>query len=317
MKRIIFAGTPEIAEFILASMLQANYPIIACLTQPDRPTGRGHKLIASPVKQLAIKNKIPVYQFAALKSKENKDIIKNLSPDLIIVVAYGLIIPKEILAIPKYGCINVHASLLPRWRGAAPIQHAILAGDEISGVTIMRMDEGLDTGDILTSYECALGPRETSADLYKKLCTLGSKGLLETLNNLEKNTPIKQDSSIASYAPKINKQDARINWCDPAIAIDRQIRAFIPWPIAFTNFKDIVIKVWEAIPLNNYDQQSLPGTILVVSKSGMNIATGAGVLRITKIQLPNKKVMTIEEILNGHPDFVYCKQRNYMNRGIK
>lgn len=257
-KRIVFAGTPEFAaeslQALLDPTLSSKYTVVAVYTQPDRPAGRGQSLKPSPVKTLALKYTLPVYQPARLKSPEEQDILRDLRPDYLIVAAYGLILPKAVLEIPTFGCINIHASLLPRWRGASPIQHAILSADKKTGITIMQMDEGLDTGDILTLYPCDIYPEDSSEVLHDRLGKLGAKAIVETLEKIEKKeiVPQKQDSSLASYATKISKEDALIDWQDSAVVIDCKIRAFNPWPVAFTFLQDDVKKdTQENFPKNS------------------------------------------------------------------
>lgn len=303
MLRVIFAGTPDLSKAILQSLLNAKqYNIIACLTQPDKPAGRGRKLAAGPVKQLAIANNIPVYQPETLKSTDITEILEKLFPDIIIVVAYGLIIPKYLLAIPKYGCINVHMSLLPRWRGAAPIQHAILAGDLQTGVTIMQMDANLDTGDILSSCAFPISTTDTCDTLQTKMAAIGADELITVLTKVQAGTitAMKQDNAKASYASKINKQDAKINWHQTSSQIDRQIRAFNPWPIAFTQCNETIIRLWHAaIPANQNKKDVPPGTIITATKNGIEVATIDGIISLQKIQLPGKTPLHIAEILNA------------------
>lgn len=295
--RVIFAGTPEFAREILQALLDTPHSIEAVLTQPDRPKGRGRKLSQSPVKQLASHHRLPVLQVTSLKHPEIQKTLRDLKPDIILVVAYGLILPKEVLQIPKYGCLNVHASLLPRFRGAAPIQHSILAGDALSGVTIMQMDAGLDTGDILTVFPCPIEIRETSESLYRRLSALGATVLINTLAQLEMAAivPQKQDPHHATYAPKINKQDANIIWSESALIIDRKVRAFNPWPVAFTKIEDQSLRIYGSeLPESHIDIQfahATPGTIVNIGKEGIDVATGDGTLRITELQWAGGKRM--------------------------
>lgn len=308
---IVFAGTPDFASQLLQTLLQGPHSIQAVFTQPDRPSGRGRHLQASPVKQLANRHEIPVYQPLSLKGAEEQAILQALKPDLMIVVAYGLILPKAVLAIPKYGCWNVHASLLPHWRGASPIQQAILQGDSLTGITIMQMDAGLDTGDILSLHPCTIELDETSESLQKRLADIAGPALLESLSALEANkiTRQKQDSNKASYAPKIAKKDARIDWKKSAIEIDRQIRAFNPWPIAFFELNQEAIRVFSAETVNLTEAEieitkaksthTAPGTILNVSADGIDIATGNGVLKLIELQFPGGKRQNMASILNS------------------
>lgn len=307
MLRILFAGTPLLAKIILRQILATKHQVIACFTQPDKPAGRGQKLSASPVKQCAIEHNIPVYQPPTLNDASMQVLLEELKPDLAVVIAYGLIIPQRLLAIPKYGFINVHMSLLPRWRGAAPIQHAILAGDQVTGVTIMQMDTKLDTGDILSATSFAIAKDDTSDSIQTKMCNLGITALINVLNLIPTGNiyPIKQDHSQAIYAHKIQKQDAKIDWQQPTDMIDRQIRAYNPWPISFTNHADTSIRIWHAIPMAI--RHNVPaGTILAVDKHGVDVATIDGGMRLQKVQLPNKKPLLIAEIIkaNKHPFIV-------------
>ena len=301
--RIVFAGTPEFAVQPLEALLNSQHSVIAVLTQPDRPAGRGQTLHQSPIKRLAQLHNIPVYQPNRLKNPEEHAKLEALQADLLIVVAYGLLLPKAVLEIPKFGCINIHGSLLPRWRGAAPIQQAILAGDKTTGICTMQMDEGLDTGDVLLSVPCAIAPEENSQTLHDKLATLGAAALLETLEKLEKNQliPEKQDPTKATYATKISKADAKIDWQDSADVIDRKIRAFNPWPIAFTELNGEIIRIWSAkanisTMLNN---RIKPGKIIKIHKDSIDVATGDGVLTLLEIQFSGGKRLPVAEILHA------------------
>jgi methionyl-tRNA formyltransferase len=307
MLRILFAGTPLLAKNILQQLLETKYQVIACFTQPDKPAGRGQKLSASPVKQFALGNNIPIYQSEILTDPKMQFLIEELKPDVAIVVAYGLIIPKQLLTIPKYGFINVHMSLLPRWRGAAPIQHAILAGDQETGITIMQMDSKLDTGDILAASSLAITKQDTSDTLQTKMCTLGSIELINVLTHITTGSicSIKQDHNKATYAHKINKQDAKIDWKQPTEIIHRKIRAYNPWPVAFTYSENTAIRIWDAIAVAN-NHNAHPGSILAVNKQSVDVATIDGCISLQKVQLPNKKPLLIEEIIkaNKHPFIV-------------
>lgn len=301
--KIIYAGTPDISAAVLETLIQKKYNVIACLTQPDRPQGRGLKVTASPVKELAISHNIPVLQPATLKDAATQKELISLQPDLMIVLAYGIIFPQAILDIPKYGCINIHASLLPRWRGSAPIQHAILSGDKETGITIMQMDKGMDTGDILGLYPYKIEDKETSATLYKSLTSIAQAAIVDALHKLEQHAlkPEKQHEALVTYATKIDKQQAKINWQLQAIEIDRYIRAYNPWPVAFTTFAEQSIRIWEAEVINNSDiNKQTPGTIIATSKDGIDVATGNGILRILSMQLPGKKVLPASEVCNAH-----------------
>lgn len=301
--RIVFAGTPEFAVQPLEALLNSKHSVIAVFTQPDRPAGRGQTLNQSPVKTLAQLHHIPVYQPNRLKIPEEHAKILELQPDLLIVVAYGLLLPKAVLEIPKFGCINIHASLLPRWRGAAPIQHTILAGDKTTGICTMQMDEGLDTGDVLLRVSCAIAPQETSKTLHDKLAMLGATALLETLEKFEQNAlvPEKQDPTTATYATKISKADAKIDWQESADIIDRKIRAFNPWPVAFAELSGQTIRIWSAKPnlTATVNDKIKPGTIIEIHKDSMDVATGDGVLTLLEMQLPGGKRLPVAEILHA------------------
>jgi len=294
---IIFAGTPDIAAHCLTALLQTHHHISAVYTQPDRPAGRGKKLMASPVKNIATANNIPVYQPEKLTSLD-------VPADIVVVVAYGLILPQKVLNTPKYGCINVHTSLLPKYRGASPVQQAILQGDSHTGVSIMQLDKGCDTGPVLLQKTCEITDTDTSVTLLDKLTVLGAQALLTCLDHIEqgKAHPTPQDASLASYAHKIEKQDGNIVWGQSASHIDRAIRAYQPWPVAYTYLGEHRINIFQAQVLNKSLPEP-PGTIISVNKEGIWVATGEGALNIDIIQLPGKKPMPIAALLNGHPDF--------------
>ena len=305
--RIAFAGTPEFAEIQLKALLSSSHEIVVVYTQPDKPAGRGQHLHASPVKQYALAHSIPVEQPTSLKSSEAQEIFKQYAPDVFIVAAYGLILPSVILKTPRLGCINVHASLLPRWRGASPIQQAILAGDQHSGVTLMQMDQGLDTGDILAQSATTLSPQETAESLHDKIALLGADLLLQHIDHLETLTPLKQDPQQVTHAHKITKAQAQIDWAKSAEEIERQIRAFNPWPIAYCVVNDQHIRIWEAevVSLKNRrgaGNAEKPGTFVALEKGSPVIATGDGQgLCLIKGQLPGKNTMSFQDILRGHP----------------
>lgn len=298
--KIIFAGTPVFAEKSLASLYHSEHQVIAVYTQPDKPAGRGKKITMSPVKQFALQHNIPVFQPKTLRAPEAQAQLRELQADVMVVAAYGLILPEAVLSIPKYGCINVHGSLLPRWRGAAPVQHAILAGDNETGITIMQMDKGLDTGDMLLKEAVEITPEETGGGLHDKLAALGAKMIVEAMDDLEANqlTPQKQDDALANYANKIEKQHAQINWHDTASQIERMIRAYHPWPVAYTSLSDIVVKVHQAC-LSDQTSAEKPGTIIAHTKQGFIVATRMGCLEILTMQLPGKKAMSVKDILNA------------------
>jgi len=309
--KIIFAGTPTFGLPCLNALMQSDHLIAGIYTQPDRPAGRGRKLHISAVKEWALLHQIPVCQPINFKDPQSIAELAALEPDVMIVIAYGLILPKAVLDIPKLGCINVHASLLPRWRGASPIQHAILNGDTESGVTIMQMDAGMDTGAMLQKVTCPLTPLDTAESLHEKLAQLAAQPLLATLDALAHNTarPEMQNNELATYAGKINKEDARINWQKTAVEIDRMIRAFNPWPIAFTALNEDILRIHKAKVLEMESTQA-PGTVLSIDKKGMSVATGKQVLLIEKMQLPGAKVISIADWLNSsktqlHAGFVF------------
>ncbi|MEW9797877.1 methionyl-tRNA formyltransferase [Alteromonas sp. CYL-A6] len=301
--RIIFAGTPDFAASHLQALIDADCQVIAAYTQPDRPAGRGKKLTPSPVKVLAEQHNIPVMQPPSLKDKDAQAALANFDADLMIVVAYGLLLPKAVLDSPRYGCINVHGSVLPRWRGAAPIQRAIWAGDKETGVTIMQMDEGLDTGPMLSVATLAIGETDTSASLYDKLAELGPKALVDAVHSIPGLTPVPQDDHLATYAKKLSKQEAQIDWSMNAEQLERNVRAFNPWPMAWFIANDNNIKVWEA-GIADLTTTATPGTILTADKQGICVATGDGkAIRLTRLQIPGKKALPVADVLNARADW--------------
>lgn len=298
--KIVFAGTPDFAARHLAALLSSEHEVIAVYTQPDRPAGRGKKLTASPVKNIALEHDIPVYQPENFKSDEAKQELADLNADLMVVVAYGLLLPQAVLDTPKLGCINVHGSILPRWRGAAPIQRSIWAGDQETGVTIMQMDIGLDTGDMLKIATLPIEATDTSGSMYEKLAGLGPQALVECLADIadDKASPEKQDDELANYAKKLSKEEARINWSDDAEHIERCVRAFNPWPMSHFEAADNSIKVWQS-RVDVQTTTEAPGTILQADKTGIYIATGKHVLVLEQLQVPGKKAMPVQDILNS------------------
>jgi methionyl-tRNA formyltransferase len=307
--KIIFAGTPEFSAVALQALLNSPHEIVAVYTQPDRPAGRGRQLTASPVKALALQNNLPVFQPLTLRDAAEQKILADHNADVMVVAAYGLILPAEVLQVPTWGCYNIHTSLLPKWRGAAPIQRAILAGENATGVTIIKMDEGLDTGPMLLKKDCAIGPNDTSVTLHDRLATLGADAMLTVLSDLDKYNADAdaQDNSEATYAHKIKKEEAQLNWNDTAEACDCKIRAFNPWPVAQTTLQNESIRVWEASVQPSATNQT-PGTIVKVSASGIDVATGKNILRLQKMQFPGGKVLAVSDILNSRQrDFAVGK----------
>lgn len=306
--RIVFAGTPDFAARHLRALLNSPHQVVGVYTQPDRPAGRGKKLQPSAVKQLALDHQLAVYQPASLKEATAQQQLESLDADVMVVVAYGLLLPQAVLDIPKLGCINVHGSLLPRWRGAAPIQRAIWAGDSESGVTIMQMEAGLDTGPILHKSRCQLSPQESTTSLYEKLEELGPTALVTVLNDLPhyQAHAVAQDDAQATYAKKLTKDEGRIDWTDSAAQIERNVRAFSPWPTAWfdiSGFKghQSAVKVFSAETLSD-DTSAAPGTIVNASTKGIDIACGSGVLRILIAQVPGKKAQPAASLINGYGD---------------
>lgn len=301
--RIIFAGTPDFAAQHLAALLgiKDKYQIVGVLTQPDKPAGRGRKLASSPVKTLAEENNIPIFQPTTLKTADSQRWIENQHADVMVVVAYGLILPEIVLNMLPMGCLNVHGSLLPRWRGAAPIQRSIWAGDKETGITIMQMDIGLDTGDMLYKVSCPIELKDTSATLYQKLAKLGPIALLHTLDLLTSGQakPEEQNDTFANYAEKLSKDEALIDWTLSAEEIERCIRAFNPWPVSYFIVADQPIKVWYAEVIDHEIDASPPGTMLSADKTGIKVATAKGILNILKIQPAGKKIMLASDFLNS------------------
>jgi methionyl-tRNA formyltransferase len=297
---LIFAGTPAFAVPALEALLRAGHHIRAVYTQPDRPAGRGRKLAASPVKQCAQTHGIEVRQPEKISGEEK--ILRADAPDAMIVIAYGLLLPPPILAIPRHGCINVHASLLPRWRGAAPIPRAIEAGDSETGVSIMQMEAGLDTGPVLAEVRTPIHATDTARTLHDRLALLGAETLVATLERLARGavTPQPQDNAGACYAKKLNKEEARLDWTRPAIALHRKIRALNPWPVASTVWHGKTLRLWEAGPLEARHAAGVPGTIVQADATGIRVLTGDGVLTLTRLQAEGGKILAAGEFLNGH-----------------
>ena len=306
--RIIYAGTPDFSVAALQALIESSYDVVAVYTQPDRPAGRGRGLQVSPVKEKALEYNIPVYQPVSLKNEKAQRELIALKADLMIVTAYGLLLPTAVLEAPRLGCINIHASLLPRWRGAAPIQRAILAADKKTGITIMQMDQGLDTGDMLAVAECEIAADETGSSLHDKLMLLGAETLISILPALvgQSQNRTKQGDDAACYAAKLNKAEAKINWSLSAEEIQRAIRAYNSWPVAYCSYqknnKPAKLRLWQA--QINVDtllaEDTLPGKVFAESAQGIDVATGEGVLRITELQAEGKRRMSVADFLNAN-----------------
>jgi len=297
--KIIFAGTPQFAVSALEALLETDHEVVAVLTQPDRPSGRGMQLAPSPVKQLALANKLFIMQPPTLKSLEVQLQLAEFNADVMVVAAYGLILPLSVLHIPKYGCLNIHASLLPRWRGAAPIQRAILAGDEETGITIMQMDEGLDTGKMLLKKSCHINTLDTAQTLHDKLAKLGAQAIIEILSDskLASLTGEVQAETQATYAAKLNKLEAELDWTQNAAQILRAIRAFNPVPGAYSYINSTKIKIWQA---NEAEEcKGAPGTITGINKNGIQVACGKGTVNLQYLQKPNGKSLPSYEFAQG------------------
>ncbi|HEX5676683.1 MAG TPA: methionyl-tRNA formyltransferase [Alcanivorax sp.] len=301
--RLAFAGTPDFAAVSLQALLDGPHTVAAVLTQPDRGAGRGKKVQPGPVKKLALDHDLPVLQPDTLKTGEIQNQLRELDLDALIVVAYGLIIPRAVLALPRLGCVNVHGSLLPRWRGAAPIQWAIQAGDRETGTTIMRMDAGLDTGPMLLSEAVTIGERETGGELHDRLAEQGARLLSTVLEDLpghlEQARP--QPEEGVTYASKLTKAGARLDFRLPGAALVNRVRAFNPWPVAWVDFAGQPLRVWDAEPADDAGELE-PGRIVTVSDDGLTVACGDGAVRLTRVQLPNKRSMTVAEVRRGHPE---------------
>lgn len=303
--KIIFAGTPEFALPTLRALNQSEHTVCAVYTQPDRPAGRGRHLTMSPVKEYAISENLPVFQPTTLRDPVVQEELRKWQADLMVVVAYGQILPQVVLNTPKYGCINVHASLLPRWRGAAPIQRAILEGDKESGVTIMQMDVGLDTGAMLIKESCPILATDIGQTLHDRLAVLGSNALIKTLGQMEKGNihPIIQDETQVTYAQKLTKLDGKIDWSQSAAKIERQIRALNPWPIAYTECGKHHLRIWQAEILPEKNKET-PGKIIAISSEGIDVATGDGILRLKIIQEAGGKPILVSAFVNAPRDWI-------------
>jgi len=296
--KVAFAGTPEFAAVALRALIDAGFEIPLALTQPDRPSGRGQRLVASPVKQVALARGIPVHQPEKLRDPATHAPLIAAAPDLLVVAAYGLILPQAVLDIPRQGCLNIHASLLPRWRGAAPIQRCLEAGDAETGVTIMRMEAGLDTGPLLLAHSLQVGAGETTTTLHDKLAILGSRLIVLALREFESLKPVPQPAVGATYANKITRNEAAIDWRQPAAVIERRIRAFDPFPGATAQFGETTVKIWRALADAN---QGAPGEILAVHADGITVACGEGALKLVELQKPGGRRLASADFLCGFP----------------
>ena len=306
--RVIFAGTPEFAATHLLSLINDDaQEVVAVYTQPDRPAGRGKRLTSSPVKLLALQYGIPIYQPSSLNNETALSDLAALKADIMIVVAYGLLLPQSVLSIPCHGCINVHASVLPKWRGAAPIQRAIENGDQASGITVIQMDAGLDTGVMLSVSHCNLDENETSASLHNKLALLGSDSLASTLKKIQDQTAvgIAQDSDFSSYANKIKKSEALINWSESAHVIERKVRAYNPFPVTFSMLDGLRIKIWSAT-VQDKERSGEVGEIISATARGLEIKCGQYCLLVHELQLPSKARMAVSEVLKSKALLFSC-----------
>ena len=297
--RVIFAGTPDFSVPPLKALLESGHEVVAVYTQPDRPSGRGRKLAASPVKLLAEEMGIPVYQPVDFRTEADVEQLRALDADIMVVVAYGLLLPEPVLNAPRLGCINIHASVLPRWRGAAPIQRAVLAGDAESGVSIMQMEKGLDTGPVYLIRRITLAADETGGSLHDRLSKLGAEALLEALPGIINGSlpAAEQDNRFSTYAKKLDKAEAAIDWERPAQEIEHKVRAFNPWPVAYTRYENANLRIWKAHAVDG--TAAAPGTVMAAGRDGVDVATGSGLLRITHLQMPGKRAMSAADFINA------------------
>jgi len=311
MYNIIYAGTPEFAVPALAALVNSEHHVVAVYTQPDRPAGRGRKLQQSPVKRFALEHNLTVCQPVNLKDRAAVDEIRAFSADLMIVAAYGLLLPVTVLSATRLGCVNIHASLLPRWRGASPIQQAILAGDEYSGVTLMKMDEGLDTGPMIAARRVAIEPGWTATELHDVLASLGAELLLESIDDIEAaiEQARVQDESGVTYAPRLSKQQAEIDWHKPVAELAREVRAFNPWPVSYTFLQDDNVRIWSARVATDIDKK-LPGEVVLHDNRGVFVSCIDGVLQVTELQFAGRNRCTAAQALNARNlcGSLLCKQ---------
>jgi methionyl-tRNA formyltransferase len=300
--KVVFAGTPEFALPPLQVLLDGPHEVVAVYTQPDRPAGRGRRIAASPVKQLAMAHAVPVCQPASFRHADAVEGLAALQPELMVVVAYGLILPAAVLAIPRLGCINIHASLLPRWRGAAPIQRAILAGDSETGVCLMQMEAGLDTGPVLACMKIPISPDDTGSRLHDRLARLGGQLLADNLAAIEQQRliPRVQDEALATYARKLDKGEAQLDWRADAAELARKVRAFNAWPVAQTTLGGKQLRIWEAEAVPGNNECILPGTVTVAGRTGIDVACGTGCLRLQRLQLPGARPVSAADFINAH-----------------
>ena len=298
--KVIFMGTPDLSVGTLEALIDAGHEVVLVVTQPDKPKGRGGKVLYTPVKEAALAHDIPVYQPVKIREPECIEELRKYKADIMVVIAFGQILPKEILEMTPYGCVNVHASLLPAYRGAAPIQWAVINGDKVSGVTTMQMDEGLDTGDMLLKEEIVLDEKETGGSLHDKIADAGARLCIETLKALEQGTvtPVKQGESTTEYARMLDKRMGNISWEKPAEVIERLIRGLNPWPSAYTDWNGKVMKIWQAEVCEG-DTKEVPGTVVKVEKDGFYVQTGKDLLKVTELQIPGKKKMDAGAFLRG------------------
>lgn len=297
--KIIFAGTPDFAVPTLQALINSQHQISAVYTQPDRPAGRGQKMTPSPVKSLAVSANIPVYQPENFKQAESINILASLKPDLLVVVAYGLILPQAVLDIPKYGSINVHGSLLPRWRGAAPIHRAVLAGDDQTGITIIKLVRKLDAGDMLHKIACNIDADSTTASLHDRLSVLGAEGLLEVVEQIAQGRCIaeSQDEALVTYAHKLEKNEASLNWQQSAVELDRKIRGLNAWPVAQTTFNGLTLRIWRSQIVDT--ESTLEPGMIYAAEQNLDVGTGQGLLRLLEVQLPGGKRISGRDFLNA------------------